>query len=111
MKKKTEPEAKKPRRTPKEGGRRPSSGSAPVLMTRLVVQLNDTPHNRVVVEEIMAVATSKKVQGPHAVIKWEDVQVLQLSTTRPRITPPTVQATELAASGSLFDRPGTLRAL
>ena len=52
-------------------------------MIRLVVQLVDTPRNREVMDILQATAKATAVQGPHAAIKREDVQILALYTTRP----------------------------
>ena len=52
-------------------------------MIRLVVQLVDTPRNREVMDILQATAKATAVQGPHAAIKREDVQILALHTTRP----------------------------
>lgn len=60
------------------------TGSAPLRMIRLVVQLTDTPNNRRVVDALQHAAKATAVQGPHAAIKREDVQILSLFTTPPR---------------------------
>jgi hypothetical protein len=52
-------------------------------MIRLVIQLVDTPGNRVAMDAIHGYAKKKKVQGPHGALKREDVQVIELQTTRP----------------------------
>jgi hypothetical protein len=52
-------------------------------MIRLVIQLVDTPDNRTAMDEIHDYAKKKKGQRPHGVLKREDVQVVDLQTTRP----------------------------
>lgn len=70
-------------------------------MIRLVVQLVDTPRNREVMDMLQATAKTTAVQGPHAAIKREDVQILALHTTRPPLNAFDV-ATKSAPDG--FDK-------
>ncbi len=53
-------------------------------MIRLVIQLVDTPHNRAVMDNIHDIAKTTSVQGTHAALKRENVQVLTLLTTPKR---------------------------
>jgi len=63
------------------GGRRMNKKHFPMI--RLVIQLVDTPDNRTVMNSIHNYAKKKKVQGPHGVLKREDVHVIDLQTTQP----------------------------
>lgn len=52
-------------------------------MIRLVVQLNDTKHNRNVMDKLQDAARLSAVESPHASIKREDVTIVALLTTTP----------------------------
>jgi len=73
--------ATKPQRA--GGCRRPSAGSAPLRLIRLVVQLNDTKHNRNVMDKLQDAARLSAVESPYASIKREDVTIVALLTTKP----------------------------
>jgi hypothetical protein len=70
-----------------DGGLRPTTCSPSLRMIRLVIQLVDTPGNRLAMDAIHGYAKKKKVQGPHGALKREDVQVIELQTTRPQKSP------------------------
>jgi hypothetical protein len=70
--------------------------SPTLRMIRLVIQLVDTPGNRAAMDAIHGYAKKKKLQGPHGALKRENVQVIELQTTRPRKSP---NAKDVAAAG------------
>jgi hypothetical protein len=66
----------------------PGATYSPTLrMIRLVIQLVDTPGNRAAMDAIHGYAKKKKFHGPHGALKRENVQVIELQTTRPRKSP------------------------
>lgn len=57
---------------------------------RLIVHLQDTPHNRNIIDTIEAMAASTTVQGLCSCIKKEEMQIIALHAARSlRDQPPT----------------------
>lgn len=66
---------------PKKQKQKPFAQKSLIKCIRLVMQLEDTPHNRKMIDEVYSVAKTKGVQGPLAVIHVAEMGILQMLTT------------------------------